>query len=180
VFLTETEVVADRYLLQRLISVPHSLLEIETILPHRHPALVSALEPIVVVTMPGVAATFLTVIDEMTHATEFKLINLFHAKNANLTHKDLNTSIEVPENWWNIWLVWYDTLTSRAKPSSYGQPPNCAWSFGIFDLSHWYKTENSVSWQIAMNAKIAFKLHVTATPGFHSLYDWCYDTMWLF
>jgi len=37
-----------------------------------------------------------------------------------------------------------------------------------------------VGWQIAMNAKIGFKLHVTATQGFHSLYDWCYQTMWLF
>jgi hypothetical protein len=31
-----------------------------------------------------------------------------------------------------------------------------------------------------MNAIIAFKLQVTATPGFHSLYDWCFQTMWLF
>ena len=31
-----------------------------------------------------------------------------------------------------------------------------------------------------MNAKIGFKLQVTATPGFHSLYDWCFPTMWLF
>ena len=31
-----------------------------------------------------------------------------------------------------------------------------------------------------MNAKIGFKLQVTATPGFHSLYDWCFQTMWLF
>jgi len=31
-----------------------------------------------------------------------------------------------------------------------------------------------------MNAKIGFKLQVTATPGFHALYDWCFQTMWLF
>jgi len=37
-----------------------------------------------------------------------------------------------------------------------------------------------VSWQIAMNAKIGFKLQVTATPGFQSLYDWCFQTMGLF
>jgi hypothetical protein len=37
-----------------------------------------------------------------------------------------------------------------------------------------------VGWQIAMNAKIGFKLQVTAIPGFHSLYDWCFQTMWLF
>ena len=30
-----------------------------------------------------------------------------------------------------------------------------------------------------MNARIEFKLQVTATPGFHSLYDWCFQMMWL-
>jgi len=47
-------------------------------------------------------------------------------------------------------------------------------------VSHWYKTENSAGWHIAMNVKIRFKLQVTASPGFHSLYDWCYQAMWLF
>jgi hypothetical protein len=37
-----------------------------------------------------------------------------------------------------------------------------------------------VGWQIAMNAEFGFKFQVTATPGFHSLYDWCFQTMWLF
>jgi hypothetical protein len=76
--------------------------------------------------------------------------------------------------------VSYDTLTFRAKPSSNGQLSYCAWSFGIFNEYHWYKMKNSVGWQIEINAKIGFKLQVTATPGFHSLYDWCYQTMWLF
>jgi len=31
-----------------------------------------------------------------------------------------------------------------------------------------------------MNAIIGFKLQVTSTPGFHSLYDRCYQAMWLF
>jgi hypothetical protein len=31
-----------------------------------------------------------------------------------------------------------------------------------------------------MNVSIGFNLQVTATPGFHSLYDWCFQTMWLF
>jgi len=48
--------------------------------------------------MPGVAETFKSVIDEMTHGTDFKLSNLLHAENANLTHEDLNTSIDEPEN----------------------------------------------------------------------------------
>jgi len=116
----------------------------------------------------------------MTHGTEFKLVNLLHAENANLTPEDLNPSIDEPDNRWNILLVSYDTLTSRAEPSSNGQLSYCARSFGIFDESHQYKTKNSVGRHIAMNVKIGFKLQVTATPGFHSLYNWCYQAMWLF
>jgi hypothetical protein len=48
------------------------------------------------------------------------------------------------------------------------------------DQSHQCKTNSSVGWQIAMEAKIGFKLQVTATAGFCSLYDWCFQTMWLF
>jgi hypothetical protein len=48
--------------------------------------------------MPRVAETFKTVIDEMTHGTDFKLVNLLHPENTNLTQEDLNTSIDKPEN----------------------------------------------------------------------------------
>jgi hypothetical protein len=78
-----------------------------------------------VVTMPGVAVMFQSVIDEMTFVTDFKLINLLQAENANLTHEDLNSGLNKPENRWNIHLVSYDTLTSRAKPSSNGPLSHC-------------------------------------------------------
>jgi SNF2 family DNA or RNA helicase len=168
------------YPLQTLNSVHRRQLEIQTTLPHGHPALISAHEPILVVTMPKVAETFKTVIDKMTHPTNLKLVNLLLAENANLTHEDLNTSIDESENRWNIHLVSYDTLTSRAKPSSNGRLSHCSWSFGIFDESHRCKTNITVGWRIATNVRIGFKLHVPATPGFHSLYDWCYQAMWLF
>jgi len=74
----------------------------------------------------------------------------------------------------------YDILTSWAKPSSNSQLSHCSWSIGIFDETHWYKTKHSVGWQIAIKAKIEFKLQVTATPGFHSLHYWWYQMMWLF
>jgi len=48
--------------------------------------------------MPGVAETFKSLIDEMTFATDFKLINLLDMENANLTLEDLNTSPDEPEN----------------------------------------------------------------------------------
>ena len=132
------------YPLQRLNSVPRRQLEIQTTPPHGHQALISAHEPILVVTMPGVAEMFKTVIDEMTQGTQFKLVNMLHSKNTNLTYEDLNTSIYQLENRCNIHLVLYDTLTSRAKPSSNGQLSHCSWSFGIFDESHQCKTKNSM------------------------------------
>ena len=98
----------------------------------------------------------------------------------NLAHEDLNTCLDEPQIRWNIHLVSYDTITSRAKPSSNGQLSHCSWGFGIFDQSHCYKTKNCVGWQIAMNVRIGFKLQVTAISGFHSLYEWCFETMWLF
>jgi len=130
--------------------------------------------------MPGGAQTFKSVNDKMTHGTDFKLLHLLQTKNANLTHENLNTIIDEPETRCNIHLVSYETISSRAKPSSNSQLSYFSWSFGIFVESHWYRTENSVGWQIAMNAIIGFNLEVTATPGFHSLCDWCYQTMWLF
>jgi len=116
----------------------------------------------------------------MTHGTDFKLVNLLHAENANLSQEELNTSLDKPENRWILHPVLYDMLTFRGKPSSNRQLSNCAWSVGIFDESHRYKTKNIVGWQIAMNANIGFKLQVTTTPGFHCLYDWCFQTMWWF
>jgi hypothetical protein len=121
--------------------------------------------------MHGVAEMFKCIINETTHGTDFKLENLLHAENANLTHEDLDTNSDKLESRWNIHLVSYDTLTSRAKPSSNGQLSYCSWSFGMCDQSHQCKTNSSVGWQIAMEAKIGFKLRVTATAGFCSLYD---------
>ena len=130
--------------------------------------------------MPGVAETFKTFIDKMTHGTTFTLVKLLHAKSVTLTQEDLNTGSDEPEDRWSMHLVSYDTLTFRAMRSSHSQLSYCACSFGILDESNRYKTKNSVGWQIAMNAKIGFKLHVTVTLGYHSLYVWCCQMMCLF
>jgi len=168
------------YPFQRLNSVPRRLLEIQPTPPHRHPAHISDHKQILVVTMPVVAATFKTVIDEMTHGTNFHIVILLLIKNAHLTDENPNTSVDEPDSRSNIHLVSYDTSTSRATPSSNDRLSNCAWSCGIFDESHRYKKQNSLGFRIAPNTTIGFKLQVTATPGFHSLYDWCYPTVWLF
>ena len=85
--------------------MPRRLSAIQSTPTQGHPARTSAFEPILVVTMPGVAETFKIVIDEMTYGTDFKLINLLQAENVNLTNVNLNTSIEEPENQWIIHLV---------------------------------------------------------------------------
>jgi len=172
--------IQEWYPLQRQNSVTRHLIDILKTPPQVLSALTSALELMLVVTIPRVAETLKSVIDEMTFATDFQLINLLHTEHVNRTHEDLNTSLDEPENKWNIHLVSYDTLTSRAKPSSNGQLSYCSLTFGIFDESHRYKTKNSVGWRIAMNGTIGFTLRVTATPGFHSLYNWCFQTIWLF
>jgi len=112
------------YMMQKLSSVPHPLLEIQSAPPVEHTVFTSALEPILVVTMPGVEEKFTSAINDMTHWTNLNLVNLFDAENVNLAHEDLNTSIDEPENWWNICLISYDTWSSRAKPSSNGQLSN--------------------------------------------------------
>jgi len=68
-------VVREWYLLQRLNSAPRHLLEIQSTPPYGVPALNSAFTQILVVTMPGVAETFKSGIDEMTHGTDFNLFN---------------------------------------------------------------------------------------------------------
>jgi len=125
----------ERYPLQRLHFVRCHLLEIQTTPPPVQPALVSALESDLIITMPRVAETFKIVIDDMKHGPNFKLVNMFHAENANLTHKDLNTGVDKPENQWNIHHVSQDTLISWGKQSSNSQLSYCAWSFGPFDVS---------------------------------------------
>jgi len=82
------------YPLQRMNSVPHCQMQIQSTPPHGHPALISAREPMLVVTMPGVAVYFKSVINVMTYGTDFKYVNLLHSKNANPTQENLNTSIQ--------------------------------------------------------------------------------------
>jgi hypothetical protein len=168
------------YLLQTLNSVARRLLEIQMTPPHGDPTLKSAHEPILVVTKPGVAETFKTVIDKMTHGTNFKLTNLLLAENANITQEDPNTIIDEPENQRNIHLVSYNSLPSRATESSNGRLSYCLWSAGICDESHLYKTRNCVGRGTATIARSGIKYYPTTTPRFHSLYDWYYQVIWLF
>jgi len=166
--------------LQRLNSVPRPILEIQTTPALRHPVLTSAVKSIVVLSILGETETFNSVIDETTYETDFRLVNLLHAENGNLTHKNLNASIDEPDNWWNVHFVSSDALQSSAILSSNSQHSYWSWRVGIVNESHQYKMKNSVGWRNPMKATTGFKLQVTATPGFHWLYDQCYQMTWLF
>jgi hypothetical protein len=48
--------------------------------------------------MAGVAEIFKTVVDEMSHGTYFKLVNLLYAENTNITQEDFNSSIDEQDN----------------------------------------------------------------------------------
>jgi hypothetical protein len=108
------------YPLWRHNSVPRHLSEIQYTPLLGHPALTSAFEPILVTTIPRVAEALKSVVDKMTYGTDYQLINIFHADTENVTHEDLNTFIDEPDNRWNIYIELYHTLTSRVKQSNNG------------------------------------------------------------
>jgi hypothetical protein len=56
-----------------------------------HPALTSAVKPILMVTIPAVAEMFQCVVDEMPHNTNLKVIHLLHGENANHTREYLKS-----------------------------------------------------------------------------------------
>jgi hypothetical protein len=59
-----------------------------------------------------VAEIFKTVIDEITHGTDFTFDSFLESDNVSLIHEDLITSIDELETEWNIHLASYDSLTS--------------------------------------------------------------------
>jgi len=94
----------------------------------------------------------------MTYGTNIKLVNFLDLENDNHTHNIVNTRLNELENMLNIHYIVYDTLTTGVKPSSNGQLFQCSWSSENFNKSFPYKMNSSVHWQIAMTAKIGFKL----------------------
>ncbi|KAF8520710.1 hypothetical protein BDD12DRAFT_811081 [Trichophaea hybrida] len=119
--------------------VPRRLLEIKTTPPYGYPCLISALKPILIVTLAGICETFESDINDMSHNTHFTIIDLLDPNHYNLSNKDLNTSADELEHRWNINLISYDTLTARTKPNGQWQLTKRAWSFTTFEESHRYQ-----------------------------------------
>jgi len=91
--------------------------------------------------MPKVLEIYKSDINKMTELNNFKLVNMFHMQNTILTCNHQNSSIDEPKTSFNIFLVSFDMLTSRAKPSRIGQYSYSAWCFVVFDESCCYKTK---------------------------------------
>ncbi|KAF8537453.1 hypothetical protein BDD12DRAFT_806924 [Trichophaea hybrida] len=158
--------------------VLHWLLEIKTTPPYGHPCLVSAHEPILIVTLPGICEMCQSGIKDMSHNTDFTIIDLLEPNHYNLTNEDLNASADEPERKWKIHLKSYNTLTARAKLNCQRQLTKCTWSVAIFDQSHRYKGCDFQGWSVAVEAKIGVKLQVTVTPAYNMLNDRGNQTIW--
>lgn len=85
------------YLFQRLNTVPYCIVMIQTTPPLGHLVLTSALEPLLVATMTGVAESLKSLIFKITIGTDCKLVNLLDMEYANLTHDDQNSRFDKPE-----------------------------------------------------------------------------------
>jgi len=86
------------YLLWKLYSVPHRLLPIQTTAPLGLPALTSAIQRILVVTMPRVIESFNSAMNKIPYVTGSKPENMLRLDNSNSALKNLNTRINNPEN----------------------------------------------------------------------------------
>lgn len=104
------------YPLQRLNALSCHLEKIQSAPALGQPVCTSPLQPIIVVTMPGLVETFKRVIKETTYGTNFKLVNLEDVEYGNLTHENLDTCIDKLDNQWNIHVVLSDTSTSKVQP----------------------------------------------------------------
>jgi hypothetical protein len=101
------------HLLQTPNLVHSCLLKIQTTPLQRHQVLASAVEPMLVVTMPIIDKTLKSVIDKMTYGTSSKLQKLFQVEIAKFSREDMCTKIFKLDYQWYHHLVSYDTLTSR-------------------------------------------------------------------
>jgi len=120
------------YSLQRLYSFTLLLLDIQKTPPHKHPALISAHESIVVVKLRTDAETVTSVIDEMTHRINFKLVILLHYRNMYLTRDELNTSVDMPEHRSKIHLAAYDTLHPGRNHQAMAESPTVCEVLGFW------------------------------------------------
>lgn len=101
--------------MQRLKSVIHCWLEIQTTPALAHPAHTSDFQPILEVIMPRVGETIQSVICEMTYGTEYKRSTLLDAEHLNSPYWNLNTCIYQPEHRCNIHRITYVASTPMSE-----------------------------------------------------------------
>jgi hypothetical protein len=169
----------EGYTLQRYNSLHWSCWEMQTTSLDTNSVKLPGLESLVKVSMPWLLLIFVRLFNVINDWADYKLLNIFHIRNANLTHNDLNARIDKQENWWNVHNDSYSTLKSRATLLGNGRLSYCLWSIGMFIQSHQFKAKNGECWWIAINASVRLKLQATAIWRFNSIFDSCYQMMWL-
>jgi len=90
--------------------------------PLGNAALTTAIELILVVTIPRVAEWYTNFVYKMLHGTYFALLNSLDTEVANLTYCNLNSTMFKPDKRWNIRLVVYSVQKSWVKHGSNGNP----------------------------------------------------------
>ena len=84
--------------------------------------------------------------DDYTWHT-FALRYLSAKGGSELSHTNLNFSMNYPACMWNIHVITYNAFTECSQRNLSGRPrqlTDCAWAWGIFDESHQYKTPKSI------------------------------------
>jgi len=139
-------------LLLRWDRVSHCLLEIHTTPPFLQQGLLSPLEPILAVTIPGVAVTFKNIINKLTYGTDFKICKLIwylkyksHLWESEHKHRHAGKPMEYPlysmgyyiihsktNKLWptltqdiDYWHVWWTSTVRGAKQCGLGNCIEC-------------------------------------------------------
>ena len=95
----------EQYLLQGMNAAPHCHVQYQSTLSLSNPELISAHEPILIVTVSRAVLINRSVGDEITYLTTFKLMNILVLEGRYFSDEDLISCIEKPENWCNIILL---------------------------------------------------------------------------
>jgi len=119
------------------------------------------------------------VIDEMTTKIDFNLVNLVDRKVRNTCMKIYTAAMTSCETDRISTLFCTVPQQPERNHQAIWQLSYSTWHLGIIAQSHLYKKIISSGRQNAMKVRIGFKRQVIGILGFHSLFDWCYLTMWL-
>lgn len=83
------------------------------------------------------AEPFYNVIDKIIYDVDFSLVCIVVLHDVNLTMEDRNTNFDQLDNWLDVHLILYGSITTKAITSLNFQSTYCAFMFRIFNKSYW-------------------------------------------